>query len=91
MIGSFVRFIVNTGSRHGAPCGKARGGGEASRCPGTGSHFFLLALSAALVVLPCTSLAVVALITPTATVCLMSRTANLVKSELEMSEIDKLG
>merc|ERR1712083_864926 len=40
-------------------------------------HFFLLAFSAALVVLPCTSLGVVALITPTATVCLMSLTANL--------------
>merc|ERR1712088_761112 len=34
-------------------------------------HFFLLAFS------PCTSLGVVALITPTATVCLMSLTANL--------------
>merc|ERR1712083_237802 len=40
-------------------------------------HFFLLAFSAALVVLPWTSLGVVALITPTATVCLMSLTANL--------------
>merc|ERR1719322_146099 len=40
-------------------------------------HFFLLALSAALVVLPATSLGVVALMTPTATVCLMSLTANL--------------
>merc|ERR1712037_900502 len=40
-------------------------------------HFFLLAFSAALVVFPLTSLGVVALITPTATVCLMSPTANL--------------
>merc|ERR1719458_2287352 len=43
----------------------------------TSVHFFLLAFSAALVVLPATSLGVVALMTPTATVCLMSLTANL--------------
>merc|ERR1712241_10527 len=50
---------------------------NAPGCPRTGSHFFLLAFSAALVVLPVTSLGVVALMTPTATVCLMSLTANL--------------
>merc|ERR1712037_246638 len=42
-------------------------------------HFFLLAFSAALVVFPLTSLGVVALITPTATVCLMSLTVNLLQ------------
>merc|ERR1719474_2584875 len=40
-------------------------------------HFFLLAFSAALVAFPATSLGVVALMTPTGTVCLMSLTANL--------------
>ena len=38
---------------------------------------FLSAFCAALVALPSTILGVVALMTPTATVCLMSRTANL--------------
>ena len=38
---------------------------------------FLSAFCAALVALPSTTLGVVALMTPTATVCLMSRTANL--------------
>ena len=45
-------------------------------------HFFLSAFSAALVLAPVISLGVVALITPTATVCLMSRTANLSIHEL---------
>merc|ERR1711942_634901 len=49
-------------------------GGRGSRSK-SGFHFFLLAFWAALVSLPATSLAVVALITPTATVCLMSLTA----------------
>merc|ERR1711954_451932 len=40
-------------------------------------YFFLSAFSAALVCLPSATLGVVALITPTATVCLMSLTANL--------------
>ena len=40
-------------------------------------YFFLSAFWAALVALPSTTLGVVALMTPTATVCLMSRTANL--------------
>merc|ERR1712177_123389 len=40
-------------------------------------YFFLSAFWAALVALPSTTLTVVALMTPTATVCLMSRTANL--------------
>merc|ERR1719411_1962278 len=55
----------------------SRVGFDSPSCPKTGSHFFLLAFSAALVVLPWTSLGVVALMTPTATVCLMSLTANL--------------
>ena len=40
-------------------------------------YFFFMAFSAALVCLPSRTLGVVALMTPTATVCLMSRTANL--------------
>ena len=44
--------------------------------PGGSLHFFLTAFSAALVLTPATSFLVVALMTPTATVCLMSRTAN---------------
>ena len=47
-------------------------------------HFFLSAFSAALVLAPVISLGVVALITPTATVCLMSRTANLSIHELDL-------
>lgn len=39
-------------------------------------YFFLLAFSAALVTLPAFSVLSTALMTPTATVCLMSRTAN---------------
>merc|ERR1719219_2233015 len=46
------------------------------RLVGEGVHFFLTAFSAALVLTPATSFLVVALMTPTATVCLMSRTAN---------------
>ena len=46
-------------------------------CPCSAFHFFLSAFSAALVCLPSAALGVVALMTPTATVCLMSRTANL--------------
>ena len=49
-----------------------------SRPAGPYIHFFLRAFSAALVLAPVISLGVVALITPTATVCLMSRTANLI-------------
>ena len=45
-----------------------------------------MAFSAALVLLPSTALGVVALMTPTATVCLMSRTANLEERELEKEE-----
>ena len=45
-------------------------------------YFFLSAFWAALVALPSTTLTVVALMTPTATVCLMSRTANL-RREIE--------
>merc|ERR1719439_401175 len=41
----------------------------------TSSYFFFWAFCAAFVVVPDTSLAVVLLMTPTATVCLMSRTA----------------
>merc|ERR1719318_634707 len=57
------------------PCGVNRR--VNSGCPCSASHFFLRALSAALVYLPSATLGVVALMTPTATVCLMSRTANL--------------
>ena len=39
------------------------------------SYFFLAALAADLVVVPAAALGVTALMTPTATVCLMSRTA----------------
>merc|ERR1719234_2385647 len=56
---------------------KSGEGLKSPSCPRAGSHFFLLALSAALVVFPETSLGVVDLMTPTATVCLMSLTANL--------------
>merc|ERR1719447_2262536 len=56
---------------------KSREGFKSPSCPTAGFHFFLLAFSAALVVFPATSLGVVALMTPTATVCLMSLTANL--------------
>lgn len=42
-------------------------------------HFFLVAFCAALVCLDCVSFLVTSLMTPTATVCLMSRTANLPK------------
>ena len=51
--------------------------GVDSRCPSSDLHFFFMAFSAALVCLPSRTLGVVALMTPTATVCLMSRTANL--------------
>ena len=50
---------------------------SAKCCPLSTVHFFLSAFWAALVLLPSTTLGVVALMTPTATVCLMSRTANL--------------
>merc|ERR1719464_189721 len=43
----------------------------------TGAHFFPAALAADLVVFPATAFLVVSLMTPTATVCLMSLTANL--------------
>merc|ERR1711887_298069 len=45
--------------------------------PSSAFHFFFKAFSAALVLAPSTALGAVALMTPTATVCLMSRTANL--------------
>ena len=54
----------------------------ATGCPKSTFHFFFMAFSAALVLLPSTALGVVALMTPTATVCLMSRTANLEETEL---------
>merc|ERR1719431_1213132 len=57
-------------------------------------YFFLSAFSAALVCLPSAALGVVALMTPTATVCLMSRTANLPKggnSEKGSTPIGLLG
>ena len=57
--------------------------GESVSCPGATFHFFLSAFWAALVLLPSTTLGVVALMTPTATVCLMSRTANLKEKEIE--------
>merc|ERR1712037_1028399 len=68
--GFSFKFIFNT---TGVGIGE---GLRSPSCPRTRSHFFLLAFSAALVVLPATSLGVVALMTP-ATVCLMSLTANL--------------
>merc|ERR1719339_874618 len=71
LIGFSFKFIFNT---TGVGIGE---GLRSPSCPRTRSHFFLLAFSAALVVLPATSLGVVALMTPTATVCLMSLTANL--------------
>merc|ERR1712240_16626 len=57
-------------------------------------YFFFSAFSAALVCLPSATFAVVALITPTATVCLMSRTANLPRggySEKASTHIGLLG
>merc|ERR1711896_25275 len=67
-------FIFNTRLTQGIFSGENL---NTPGCPSTGSHFFLLAFSAALVAFPATSLGVVALMTPTATVCLMSLTANL--------------
>merc|ERR1711962_1157152 len=57
-------------------------------------YFFFSAFSAALVCLPSAALGVVALITPTAMVCLMSRTANLPRggySEKASTHIGLLG
>merc|ERR1711928_35499 len=67
-------FIFNTRRTQGIFWGRDL---NTPGCPSTGSHFFLLALPAALVAFPATSLGVVALMTPTATVCLISLTANL--------------
>merc|ERR1719431_926379 len=50
---------------------------EGRASPTAWLHFFFPAFSAALVIFPATSFRVVALMTPTATVCLMSLTANL--------------
>ena len=65
-----------------------------SKDRGPSSYFFFWAFCAAFVVVPLASFGVVALITPTATVCLMSRTAKRPrggKSEKASTHIGLLG
>merc|ERR1712106_688480 len=62
-----------------------------SCCPCSAFHFFFRALSAALVCLPSSVLGVAALMTPTATVCLMSRTANLPRGGSELKASTHIG
>jgi len=58
-------------------------GSKPSNCPTPSSHFFFWALAADFVVVPASVLGTVDLITPTATVCLMSLTCLILMLSLE--------